>query len=154
MSDTCENQLKIGDKTRPPQKPSQKKPQNTTIWISIDNLIFSHTGLHLHLLHEHFSVKKNMLTTYNIKNEAVHKNQNQSLMWNINSSFLLFRLSSINYDRVYNHLFQQLLVLYHVITLICSQGTNQTLLLATVIKHNTLHNLGPWLKIYYWQTPV
>lgn len=56
-----------------------KKIQNTTIWIFIDNLIFSHTGLHLCLLHEYFPVKT-LLTTYNMKNEAVHKHQNQSLM--------------------------------------------------------------------------
>lgn len=101
-----------------------KKTQTTTIWtLSVDNLIFSHTVLHLHLLHEHFPVKT-LLTTYNMKNAAVHKNQNQSLMWIINSSFLLFRFSPINYDRVDNHSFQQLPILYHLLPLIFSQGTN------------------------------
>lgn len=135
------------------RKSLAKKPKTLLFGLSIDNLIFYHTGLHLHLLHEHFSVKT-LLTTYNMKNEAVRKNQNQSLMWNINSSFLLFRFSSINYDRVYNHLLQQLPVLYRVITLSYSQGTNQTLLLGIFIRCNILHNLDACINIYCWQIPV
>lgn len=131
----------------------KKNLQNTTIWISIDNLIFSYTGLHLHLLLDHFPVKT-LLTTYNMKNEAVHKNQNQKSNVEHYSSFLLFRFSSINYYKVYNHLFQQLPILYCVITLICSQGTNQTLVLRIFIRCNTLHNLGACINIYCWQTPV
>lgn len=153
MYDTCENQLKTGDTTRLPQKPSQKKPKPPLFGLSIDNLIFSHTVLHLRLLHEHFPVKT-LLTTYNMKNAAVHKNQNQSLMWIINSSFLLFRFSPINYDRVDNHLFQQLPILYHLIALICSQGTNQTLVLGIFIRCNTLHSLGACINIYCRQASV
>lgn len=145
MSDTCKNQLKIGGRTRPPQKASQKK---TPLFdLSTDNLIFYPTGLHLRLLQEHFSIKT-LLTTCKMENNAVQKSQNQSLMWNINSSFLLLRLSSMNYDSVYNHSFRQLPILHPFITLILSQGTHQTLLPGIFMRFNILHNLGACINIY------
>lgn len=124
MPGICKDRLKIEGRTRSPQKASQRKP--SLFELSTSNLIFYPTGLHLHLLHEHFPTK--MLLTFKMENHAVQKSQNQSLMWHINTSFLLLKLSSMNHDIVHNRLFQQLAILHPSISLTRSQGTNQPLL--------------------------
>lgn len=136
--------LKIGDRTRPPQEALQGKP--SLFELSTGNLIFYPTGLHLRLLREHFPTKT--LLPFKMENNAVQKSQNQGLMWDINTSFLPLRLSSMNHDIVYNRLFQQLAILHPVISLTRSQGTKQTLLPGTFIQFNILHNLGACICTY------